>query len=352
MSPPDPARVGHVLIRANNWIGDVVMIGPAVRAVRQHFRQARVAILAKEWVLEALRGNPDYDELIPFEDGGRHRGLRGRFRLGAELRQRRFDLAILFQKAFEAAALAFLGRVPIRIGYATDARRGLLTHPLPLPPADMHHVDAFLGIPRALGCPVTDSTPSFHLAPEWETKAGTLIRAAGFDGAAPIVALHPGASKVPRAWHPDRFAAVAARLADNPAARFVLIGGTADRALFDTVAGALPPTRVLRTGEIPLTVSAAILARCHLFIGNDSGPMHLAAALGVPTVALFGPGSPRRTAPRGRGPVIALSRDYPCSPCRQDFFRECPPAPSGRPFCLEEIRVDEVVGAARALLSG
>jgi heptosyltransferase-2 len=350
MNLPDPARVGHVLIRANNWIGDVVMIGPAVRAVRRHYRSARIAILAKDWVLEALRGNPDYDELIAFDEGGRHRGIAGRLRLAADLRRRRFEVALLFQKAFEAAALAFMAGVPVRIGYASDARRLLLTHPLPPPPPDQHHLDAFLGIARAIGCPVDDATPAFHLAPEWRAAAESRLRAAGLEEARPLIALHPGASKIPRAWHPERFATVAARLAEDPGARFVLIGGPADRPLFDAVAGALPPARVLTTGDLPLTISAAVLARCHLFIGNDSGPMHLAAALGVPTVALFGPGSPRRTAPRGRGPVLTLGRDYPCSPCRQDFFRECVAAPSGRPFCLEEIRAGEVVQAARSLL--
>ena len=98
-------------------------------------------------------------------------------------------------------------------------------------------------------------------------------------------------------------------------------------------------------------MTGALIERCHLFIGNDSGPMHVAAALGVPVLALFGPGSPRRTAPvAARGRVIALSKDYPCSPCRQDFFRECPPSPAGKPFCLEEIRVPEVESAAVELL--
>ena len=98
-------------------------------------------------------------------------------------------------------------------------------------------------------------------------------------------------------------------------------------------------------------MSGGILERCHLFVGNDSGPMHVAAALGVPTVGIFGPGTPRRTRPTSRGGrVVTVGGDYPCSPCRQDFFRECPPSPAGKPFCLEEIGVMDVELAAARLL--
>jgi heptosyltransferase II len=116
----------------------------------------------------------------------------------------------------------------------------------------------------------------------------------------------------------------------------------------------LPPDAWLGPETVPrLRDAAALLERCRLFVGNDSGPMHLAAALGVPTLGLFGPGSPRSTAPRGSpGSVATLGGDYPCSPCRQDFFRECPPAPTGKPFCLEEIDVERVLDAATGLLSG
>ncbi|MGH9749725.1 MAG: glycosyltransferase family 9 protein, partial [Candidatus Polarisedimenticolia bacterium] len=106
MTPIRPEEVRRILIRANNWIGDVVMISPAVRAIREHFRDARIAMLAKRWVLDALAGQPHYDDLIEYDDEGAHRGLIGRLRLARRLRARRFDLAILFQKAFDAAFLA------------------------------------------------------------------------------------------------------------------------------------------------------------------------------------------------------------------------------------------------------
>src|SRR5262249_16926978 len=155
--------------------GDVVMISPAVRSVRAHFREARISILAKSSVLESLRGDPVYDDLIEYEDTGRHGGLVGRLRLAAWLRRERFDLAILFQKAFEAAALAYWAGARYRVGYATDRRSLLLTHPLDLPPPDTHHVEAFLGIARSLGCRIDDPVPSFHLQDEDRSVAASLL---------------------------------------------------------------------------------------------------------------------------------------------------------------------------------
>jgi lipopolysaccharide heptosyltransferase II len=353
MIPAPPEEIGRILIRANNWIGDVVMISPAVRAIRGHFRAARIAILAKAWVLETLRGNPDYDDLIEYDEGGAHRGISGRLRLAAMLRGARFDLAVLFQKAFEAAALAFLAGARLRVGYATDFRRPLLTHALEPPPPETHHVEAFLGIARALGCPVADPFPTFRVGPEARERAAALLAEAGFLDGAPLVAMHPGASKEPRAWHAERFGDLARRLAEGPRARVVLLGGAADRPLLERVAARAHSKQVIMVrSDLPIAVTGGLLEHCALFIGNDSGPMHLAAALGVPTVGVFGPGTPARTAPLApRSGVVIVTKGYPCSPCRQDFFRECSPSPDGKPFCLEEISVQDVEDAAMTLLS-
>ena len=348
----DPASIRRLLIRVNNWIGDVVMISPAVRALRAHYPAARIAILAKSQVLETLRGDPVYDELIEYDSGGAHRGLRGRLLLAAALRRRHFDLAVMFQKAFDAAALAFLGGARYRVGYATDHRSFLLTHALEPPPADTHHVEVFLAIARALGCTIEDPFPSFHLRDEDRRRATVILDEADFAGEAPLVALHPGASKEPRAWHAERFAELGRRLTTSYGSHLVLLGSRSERDLLQRIASGLPAGRAfIPEPGLSIKITGALMERCHLFVGNDSGPMHVAAALGVPTIGIFGPGTPRRTAPlSARGRVITVSRDYPCSPCRQNFFRECPPSPAGKPFCLEEIDVTEVEVAAAELL--
>ncbi len=352
MKPIPAGGVRRILIRANNWIGDVVMISPAVRAIREHYRDARVAILAKRWVIETLRGNPFYDDLIEYDDEGAHRGPAGLLRLAARLRREAFDLALLFQKAFEAAVIARLAGIPLRVGYSADRRSPLLTHALPQPPPHTHHVDVFLGIARALGCAVCDPIPFFHVDADSRARAAQWLGNAGARGDRPIAAIHPGASKEPRAWHAGRFAELGRRLADRIGARVLVLAGPPDRIAEATIRRRIPDACLLPAAPEPtIQFMAGLIERCDLFIGNDSGPMHIAAALDVPTIALFGPGSPGRTAPRApSGRVVPLGRDYPCAPCRQDFFRECSPAPSGKPFCLEEITVEEVERAAADLL--
>jgi len=330
-----------------------VMIAPAVRAIRERFTGARLAIVAKDWVLEALAGNPFYDELIAYDPAGRHAGLAGRLRLAKTIRSGgAVDLAVLFQKAFDAAVIALLAGARVRVGYATDARGPLLTHALPPPPASLHNAEAFLGLARALGCRVPSAGPGFHVGEEERGRARALLDAAGLTGAGPLVALHVGASKAPRAWHAARFGELARRLCRRLDARVAVLAGPGEEALADVVARGLPGGSFVvcgPTGGVRRT--AAILERCSLFVGSDSGPMHIAAALGVPTIGIFGPGLPRNTAPLGRpGTVVTVGRDYPCAPCRQAFFTECPPAPSGKPFCLEEIDVDEIERAALALI--
>ncbi|MGH9750858.1 MAG: glycosyltransferase family 9 protein, partial [Candidatus Polarisedimenticolia bacterium] len=240
-----------------------------------------------------------------------------------------------------------------RVGYATDGRRWLLTHPLPAPPAGTHHAEAFLSIARALGCPVRDPRPVFYVDPQARAAAASVLAGAGLGSGANLVALHPGASNPPRAWHAERFADLGSRLARRTGARILILGGPGESSLLRRIAAAMPEgTTVIADPRLPLPVTAGLLMSCRLFVGNDSGPMHLAAALGIPTLGLFGPGDPSRTLPRdAAGGARAVGRSYPCSPCRQDFFHECPPAPSGKPFCLEEIGVDEVERTALDLLA-
>jgi lipopolysaccharide heptosyltransferase II len=348
----DPSTTRRILIRANNWIGDVVMIAPAVRAIRERYAGARLAIVAKDWVLETLAGNPFYDELIEYDPEGRHAGFAGRMRVARAIRRGgSVDLAVLFQKAFDAAVIALLAGARARVGYATDARGALLTHALPPPPSTMHHAEAFLGLARALGCRVDDARPFFHVGDEARGRARALVATPGLSGSGPLVALHVGASKPPRAWHAERFGDLARRLRRRLDARLVILVGPGEEALLGEVTQGLARGSFLACGTTEsLRHSAAVIEQCALFVGNDSGPMHIAAALGVATLGIFGPGLPRNTAPIGRA-VAIVSRDYPCAPCRQAFFTECPPAPSGKPFCLEEISVDEVERAALALLA-
>lgn len=367
---PPPASVRKILVRANNWIGDVVMISPAVRALRERYTGAEIAILARPWVLDALAANPFFDRLIPYESPGRHAGLLGKIRLAAELRRERFDLAVLFQKAFEAAFLAAAAGIPVRVGHDTDRRGWLLTDRVPVTPESSrrHHVDYFLEVAESCGCVPLTREPFFILADAdraWaegfldgaarsdEAGAGSPAPSSGLRTERParsFLAIHPGGSKAPRAWHAPRFAELARTLARERGLVPVVVGDAGDAAAGEEVARAVPGT-VISAGRTTVRRMAALIERSALFVGNDSGPMHIAGAVGTPAVGIFGPGIPEKTAPRAKGGRFeAVTLRFPCSPCKQNFFRECDPAPSGKPYCLENLEVDTVLAACRRVL--
>ena len=358
------------------------MISPAVKALRERFTAAEIAILARPWVLDALAANPYFDRLIPYESPGRHAGLFGKLRLAAQLRRDRFDMAVLFQKAFEAAFLAKAAGIPVRVGHATDRRSWLLTDRVPVTPesARRHHVDFFLEVAEACGATPRTREPFFVLADEdraWAegfldgaaaesvgAAAGTRAGAPAAAGPRPgshgtgspgvgsrsFLAIHPGGSKAPRAWHAERFAELARALADERGFVPLVVGDEGDAAAGAEIARAVPGT-VVAAGRTTVRRMGALIERSALFVGNDSGPMHIAGAVGTPTVAIFGPGTPEKTSPRGgAGAFEAVTLRFHCSPCKQNFFHECDPAPSGKPYCLENIDVAMVLAASRRVL--
>ncbi|HKY33845.1 MAG TPA: lipopolysaccharide heptosyltransferase II [Candidatus Polarisedimenticolia bacterium] len=350
-----PDTVRRILVRANNWIGDVVMISPALKLLRETYPGARIEVVARPHVAGCFVEHPWVDEVLVHEPQGRHRGVRGFLRLGSELRGRRYDLAVLFQKAFGAALMAWLSRAPRRVGYDTDGRSAFLTDVVHETPElrRIHHVEYFLQVARAAGCSV-DNLPRrvyFHVREESRAFAAGFLEGAGAARFPFLAAFATGAMKGPRAWHAERFAELAGRLASERGAGILVLGGKGDREGSREVLAAAGAAAIDAVGTTTVPQMAALLERCRVFVGNDSGPMHVAAALDVPVLALFGPGTPSKTGPyMPPDRFIALSSDYPCSPCRQDFFKECSPAPSGKPMCLESIDTARAAAALNALL--
>lgn len=348
----------RILVRSTNWIGDVVMISPALRALRRGFPEARLDVLTRASVADAYQGHPLVDDVVVEErrsGSRRHDGPLGVLRLAAELRRRRYDLAVLLPKSLAAALAPALARIPCRVGFPTDGRRLLLTHPVPLPTEaeSLHHVEFFLGPAVYLGCPDDDRALVFPVGEEDRRNAREFLHRHGVSigGTQPLVAIHPGASRRERAWPAQRFAELARRLADN-GARLMVLGAPGDRAAASPVLQASGDAVMDAVGIGGIGTMAALVEQCDLFVGNDSGPMHVAAAVGTATLAVFGPGAPGKTAPyvpaaRRR----EVSRAFPCSPCRQEFFSECDAAPSGIPWCLETVTVQEVLDAAQELLA-
>jgi len=336
----------NILVRGTNWIGDVIMTLPAMAAIRRAFPGARISVLAKPWVADIFSLCSDVDEVILYRSPGVHAGVGGILRLAGELREKKFDAAILLQNAIEAAIISFLAGIPVRAGYNSDGRGPLLTHSVKRTRAvrRIHQVDYYLEMVKTLGC--VDGSRELHLTLTRadQNRTDEILRSYGIDPDAFLVGIAPGATfGAAKKWFPDRFAAVADRLTDEFSARVLLFGSAGDRESTEGVARYARHTLTDLAGMTTLREAISLISRCRLFISNDSGLMHVAGALDVPTVAVFGSTNPVTTSPLGKNSIV-VHKDLACSPCLKTT---CP-----TDFrCMEMIGVEDVYGAARWMIS-
>ena len=333
--------VKRIVVRGPNWIGDAVMCEPAMSALRRRFPDADLTLLVKPAVAELFTGHPAVSNILVYEDRGQHAGLTGKLRLAQALRRGRFDLAILFQNAFEAALLAFLAGIPCRYGYATDGRRLLLSDRVPRPArgAITHQVQYYLGMLRRLGCDETAGPPRLVVFREEETAMARRLAESGISGAELLIGLNPGSTYGgAKRWLPERFAETADRLAGQFNAKVLIVGARGEEPLAQAIAARIKARTVVLSGRTSVRELMAAVKRCAVFLTNDTGPMHIAAAFGVPVVAVFGPTDWRATAPFGTGHAL-VRQPVDCAPC---LLRECPIDHR----CMERVTVEEVYQAA------
>ena len=339
--------IRSILVRAPNWIGDAVLCLPALEALKTDYPKAEITVLARPWVSPVFLNDPFVKEVIDYDALGRHHGIVGKWRLIRELKKNSFDMAVLFQNAFEAALIAFLTRIPIRVGYTIDLRGWLLSQPVKLDPEirKMHQVFYYLNIVAHISKSHQPSAishqPKIYLIAEEKKWAEDFLQGKGI-GDNIVVGIAPGASYGPaKRWMPEGFGEVARRLVDEYEAKVVLFGGKDDRSICNDVLNVMQGINL--AGEVDLRKSIALLSRCNLFITNDSGLMHIAASLGVPIIAIFGSTDPKLTGPLGDN-VRIIKKGIECSPC---FERECK---YGHYNCMKMITAQDVYDAATAFL--
>ena len=322
------------------------MTTPAVRAIRRAFPDARIGLLAKPWVVPVFEDSPHVDELLIYDAQGRHRGLAGKFRLARDLKSHSFDAAILLQNAFEAAFITRLANIPRRIGYDTDARRLLLTHPVPCTPAikTIHQTGYYLRILQGIGITAADDRLHLTIGRRHRQRAERILKDCRVNRDDIIVGINPSATFGPaKQWFPHRFAELADRLRNEFGARILIFGGPGDQPLGSRIARAMMHPPVDLSGRTTLGEAMALIERCSLFITNDSGLMHVAAALETPLIAIFGSTNPITTGPVGPNSRVIQSQ-LPCSPCLK------PHCPEGHLDCMNQIDVDTVFNAAEEML--
>jgi len=340
----DPPR--RILVKEVNWLGDLVMSLPALRAIRRAWPDAHLAVLVKRELASFFDGAAWLDEVIPYTVGRGLSGFLDRRRIVGEIRSRKFDLGVLFPNSFESALWLAMAGIKRRAGFVGDARGALLTLKASPPPEALnrHQVNYWLAMLRETGVAEGNAADfaidasETHREPMRQFLAANRRRAGS-----PIFAMAPGAAYGPaKEWPADRYGALIDLLASRDNAEVVLVGAPSERAKCDEVASSSKSGAIVAAGGTNIGELVALLSLCDGFIGNDSGCAHIAGALGIPTVAIFGSTNPTRTGPLGSKARV-IYRKLECSPC---LARTCR---FGHYNCLTQIEVAELVDAIEML---
>lgn len=327
----------NILIIKPSSLGDIIHALPVLPLLRKGHPEARLSWLVKEEWAEVLKGNPYLDEVIsaPFS-------VQGFLTLIPSLRKRRFDLVIDLQGLFRTGCVSYLTGAPTRIGFE-NAREGsplFYTMRVPVPDEDIHAVDRYLLVTQAIGLEGTaEAFPLGPLLGDGESFVRGFFTQHHIADGTTVIAVHPSARWPTKRWPAERFAALVDVLNRRERTVVVFIGSSDDCGVVNKITSCMTTTPLSSAGQTSLSQVAALLKKADLLLTNDSGPMHIAAAVGTPVVALFGPTDPRRTGPYGKGHTV-LKKDLFCSPC---FSRRC--ANPDQLACMTSIGMEEVLDA-------
>ena len=321
--------IRRVVVRGANWVGDAAMTVPALRELRRVLPGARLTLATRPWAEALFAGAEFVDEVVAVSES--KGSLRSVWADAREWRSRRFDLAVLFPNSFAPALAAALARVPFRVGYATQGRGALLTHTLPVPEwrGQRHEVFYYLNVVAGLERLLRGSSdiearePDASLAVNEDARreALALLRESGARDTRPLVALCPGSTNSrAKRWPAERFAALADMLAERAGAQVFLVGAREELDISEEVARLARRRPLILTGRTSLAQTAALLNAADLLVTNDTGPAHVAAAVGCPVVVIFGPTKPETTRPFSASALV-VRKPPECAPC---MLRDCP----------------------------
>ncbi|MBI3333741.1 MAG: lipopolysaccharide heptosyltransferase II [Candidatus Omnitrophica bacterium] len=329
----------RILVIKLSAVGDVALITPSLRALRARFPQAHISVLVGQQGRELLHRCPMVDDLVVF-DRDREGGLGGLLRLGRKIRSSQVDLIVDFQNNRISHWLGFLSGAPQRYGFAGRRWSWLLTHRVTLPQAPTPGVEQQMRLLKLLGIEGASTHLELWPGPSDKERAAHLLKEAWIAENQLIVVMHPGGSAewLSKRWRPERYAELIDQLAAQAKVRVILTGSEDERPLGEQIYQAAKVKPMMAVGQTSLNELAALIHRAHVFVGGDTAALHIAAAMGIPLVALFGSTDPVRHLPPSPR-VKLLKMDLPCSPC---YRRVCPRTGSGHMECMRSISVESV----------
>jgi len=333
----DFSQVNRILVRGVNWVGDTILSYPTVQQLKTLFPKSHLTILLPSYLADLWKTFPYVDEIILFQKKGGIRSIWEDLDLSQSLKERSFNLAVILPRSFRSAFHIYFARIPIRIGYQDEGRSLFLTHRIrrTQETLDVHRVHYYQKLLEPFGKIENPPSPQIYLREEDRRWANQVLMDLGIPEGRPLIGMNPGATYgLAKCWHPDRFGELGKRLVEKWQASIFLFGKEEERPIVHEIQKHLGAKGIDLTGKTSLLQLAALLERCSLLVTNDTGTMHVAAAVGIPVVALFGSTPPHITGPWGDGHVV-VKKDVACSPC---WKRVCPTDHR----CMELITVDEV----------
>ena len=327
----------RILIVNVNWLGDTLFATPLIRAVREQYPESYIAILTHPRCYGILEGNPHINEIIIYDEKKEHKNLLRRFSIISYLRAKNFDAAFILKKSFSRTLLLLVSKIPQRIGYGSKRAGFMLTKRVSSSRKPMHKVDYFLRLADAAGISSKNSNYEIAISREDMDEAENILKDAGLEGRK-FIALNAGGNWNPKRWPVSNFAELGEEIIDKLKISIVLTGADKDIALAEDIAGLMKHKPYILCGKTDLKTLGAIFKKAACVVSNDSGPMHLAAAVKAPLVAIFGPTSPELTGPYGDGMRKVLHKDIGCKiPC---YDLKCK---DNR--CIKAVTVEDVIGA-------
>ena len=337
------ANPRNILIRSTNWIGDAIMTTPAVRTIRQNFPDAKITMLAHGWMADVFAASPHVDDIYIYDKRGKHSGISGVFRLAGELRREKFDCAFLLQNAFEAALIAFLAGIPIRVGYRRDGRSVLLRPGITISREvrTLHQVHYYQWLLRDAGLTCGHDELCLYHSPENKQWAVAFKENSTEQK---LVGINPGAAFGPaKCWPAKRYGLLAKSLYDAHGVHAVVFGTKADQQTIDEICSYGADFITGLAGKTTLGQAMALIDQCDALVTNDSGLMHVGAATETPLVAIFGSTDHIATGPYSENAVV-VRKEISCQPCLK---KEC----KGDFECMLGISVAEVTAAMSRILN-
>jgi len=306
----------RILIVEVNWIGDVLFSTPFISSIRERFCDAYITCMVVPRVKPVLENNPHIDEIIVYDENGRHRGIFGKLRFINSLRKKKFDLAILLHRSLTRTLISILGGIKNRAGYTTPKRRIFLTHPIEPPEAELHKADYFLNVSKALGGNISGKKCEFFVKGSERSYIEKELSKNGIKKEDLLVVMNPGGNWPPKRWSEENFAKLGDMLTRGYKAKVAISGAPGDTRRAKLIKSKMKESAAVLVGRTNIKELAALMERADFVISGDSGPAHIACAMGSNTIALFGPTSPRLTGPYECPNARVIQKNSDCEvPC-------------------------------------